>query len=306
VLSDPKKRAGYDARGFAGVEGFTPEDLFGGINFDDLFGGLGFDFGGGGIFDRFFRRRPTGPPRGENVEVDLVVPLTKIASGGPERVRLAHPAPCPECHGSGAASGTSPRVCETCKGTGRKVTSQRQEGIFMQQATTCPTCHGRGTFIDRPCAKCAGSGRSTREEALEVTIPPGIDEGMVLRVPGHGLPASEAGGAPGDLFVRVASAPDARFVRDGADLWRAETIGVTDAVLGTSLRVPTLDRQATVAVPPGTQPDAVLRLRGKGLPRFGGKGNGDLFIRIAVQIPEHPSAEERALYERLRTLGRHS
>jgi molecular chaperone DnaJ len=307
VLSDPKKRADYDARGFAGVAGFTPEDLFGGINFDDLFGGLGFDLGGPSMFERFFRRRrPAGPPRGENVEVELVVPLTKIASGGPEKVRLAHPMPCPECHGSGAAPGTSPRVCEICKGTGRKVTSQRKEGIFLQQATICPSCHGRGSFIDQPCGKCAGSGRSASEEALEVDIPPGIDEGVLLRVPGHGLPASEASGTPGDLFVRVASAPDARFVRDGADLWHAETIDVADAVLGISLRVPSLDKAATVTVPPGTQPDAVLRLRGKGLPRFGGKGRGDLLLRIAVRVPEHPSAEERALYERLRTLTRNS
>ena len=144
VLSDPHKRADYDAGGFAGVGGFTPEDLFGGIDFGDIFGGLGFDLGGEGLFDRFFGRRPSGPPRGANVEVELVIPLERVASGGEETVQIAHPQVCATCLGSGAKPGTAPRRCEACGGTGRQVVSQRHEGLVVQQISSCASCQGRG------------------------------------------------------------------------------------------------------------------------------------------------------------------
>ena len=312
VLSDPKKRAEYDARGFAGVAGFTPEDLFGGIDFEDIFGGTRFDFGdfglgGGGLFDRFFRHRRAGPPRGENIEVALTVPLARVMMGGEEKVRIFRPDTCPSCRGTGAAPGTKPRLCEACKGTGQQTVSRRETGekgsVVIQQITVCPACHGRGSIIDQPCPACAGRGEIERDETLSVTIPVGVEEGMALRIPGRGLPSREAGGLPGDLFVVVHAAPDPRFERAGADLWRSETITVADAVLGAELTVPTLDGPAAVAVPPGTQPETVLRLREKGLPEFGGKGRGDFFLRIRVEVPERLSAEERELYERLRALS---
>ena len=140
------------------------------------------------------------------------------------------------------------------------------------------------------------------EEALTVTIPVGVEEGMALRVPGHGLPSRDPGGTPGDLLVVVRSTPDARFERHGADLWRLAVVQVTDAILGTRLEVPTLDGHATVTVPPGTQPDTVLRLPHKGLPVFESPERGDLYLRVGVHIPEQLSAEERTLYERLRAL----
>jgi molecular chaperone DnaJ len=156
VLADPQKRAAYDAGGVAGVSGFSPEDLFSGIDFEDIFGGPGFDFGGGGLFDRFFRRqrRPAGPPRGQDLEVELEVPLARVATGGEETVHFRHPAVCPACHGSGAQAGTTPRRCDACHGTGQHVSSRRESGITFQQITTCPTCHGRGTIIDTPCSEC--------------------------------------------------------------------------------------------------------------------------------------------------------
>jgi molecular chaperone DnaJ len=141
-----------------------------------------------------------------------------------------------------------------------------------------------------------------KDESLKVSIPPGADEGMALRIPAHGLPSPEPKGAPGDLYVIVTSAPDARFARSGADLWRTEILAVADAVLGTTLKVPTLDGVVEVTVPAGTQPGEVLRLRGKGLPVFGTRGRGDLNLRIEVKISERLSAEERALYEKLRAL----
>ena len=303
VLSDPKKRAEYDAHGFAGVADFSPQDLFAGINFDDIFGGLNFNFGGG-LFDTFFRPRASGPPRGENVELELEVPLERVLRGGEEKLHYQRPVTCPSCNGSGAKPGTAPRKCDSCGGTGRQVKSRQQKGVVLQQITTCPACGGSGTFIEQRCPECNGSGQIVREEALTVKIPAGIAEGTALRVAGHGLPSDRKGGKPGDLFVVVRSAPHAHFVRAGPDLWRTEIVEVADAVLGATPLVPTLDGEpVSVTLAPGTQPDTVLRLRGKGLPEFGGRGRGDLLLRIKVRIPERPSADERSLYQQLRALG---
>jgi molecular chaperone DnaJ len=309
VLSDPKKRAQYDRGGFAGVADFSPEDLFGGIDFGDLFAdtGFGFDFGGGGVFDRLFRQRRPGPARGQDLEVRLVVPLERINSGGDEAVRFTRVVSCPTCSGSGAKPGTKPRNCESCDGSGRRVIRRDQKqdkgNIHFQQITVCPACQGRGSIIDHPCGECHGSGRVEKEESLKVHIPAGLEEATPLRIRKHGMPSDEAGGPPGDLYVVVSSAPDSRFERVGADLWRREILEIADAVLGTRLKVPTLGGEVDVTVPPGTQPDEVLRLRGKGLQQFGGGGHGDLNLRIQVHIPEKPSADERALFEQLRALG---
>ncbi len=309
VLSDPRKRAQYDQRGFAGVADFSAEDLFGGIDFGDLFADLGFgpDLRGAGIFDRLFRHRAAGPARGGDLEVQLTVPLERISSGGDEAVRFTRTVSCPVCGGSGAAPGTRPRDCKTCGGSGRRVITRdekkEQGSLRFQQVTVCPDCGGRGSFIDSPCRDCRGSGQSDKEESLKVHIPAGIEEATALRIKGHGMPSEQPGGAPGDLYVVVSSAPDARFERAGADLWRRETLEIADAVLGTRIQVPTLSGHAEVTVPAGTQPDEVLRLRGKGLPLFSGDGHGDLNLRIQVHIPEHLSAEERALYEQLRALA---
>lgn len=305
VLSDSKKRADYDAGGFAGLTGMRPEDLFGGIDFNDLFGGLGFDFGGG-IFDRFFggRHRASRAQRGDNIEALLRVPLERVVSGGEEQVRVERALQCPACHGTGAKAGTSPRPCATCHGSGREVSSSHEGGIMFQRMTTCPACAGRGSFIDEPCGECHGRGQVERVETLTVRVPVGVEEGMVLRIPGHGLAAPTPDGQPGDLFVMVHTLPDPRFERAGADLWRAQDLALTDAVLGTELAVPTLTGVAKVTVPAGTQPDTVLRMRGKGLPHFGGAAHGDLLLRLRLLVPEKLSGAERQLYEQLRELRR--
>ncbi len=306
VLSDPKKRAQYDARGFGGVAGFSPEDLFGGINFGDIFGGLGFDFGagfGGGFFDRFFGRQ-RARPQGGNIEVELVIPLERVLTGGEEKVRFTRLELCPSCHGSRAKPGTKSQPCKSCGGTGNNIKSWKEKGTTFQQITSCKACRGSGIVIQEPCPNCGGKGEVEREETLTVNIPPGMEEGMALRMPGHGHKSSEAGEPPGDLYVVVRTAPDSRFERRGAHLWHTETIPVVDAVLGTSLEIPTLDGPVTVSIPAGTQPGAVLRLRGKGLPEFGTKKRGDLYLRVLAQVPEKLSSEERKLYERLRTIGK--
>lgn len=306
VLSDPKKRADYDARGFAGVTGFTTEDLFGGIDFEDIFGGLHFDFGGGSPFETLFHHRRAGPPRGDNIEVDLPVSLKRVAMGGEERLRLSRPAACPACRGTGEKGGATPASCKACGGTGRLTRTQREdkEHVLIQQITTCPSCHGRGIVIEHPCPTCHGSGKTQEEESLAMKIPVGVEEAMALRIPGKGMPSPAPGGVAGDLFAVIRTRPDPHFERTGIHLVREETIPVTDAVLGTTLTVATLEGTVSMTVPPGTQPGSVLRLQGKGLPVLGGGQRGDIYLHIGVRIPEHLTREERELYERLRGMGR--
>ncbi|WP_279426335.1 J domain-containing protein [Anaeromyxobacter terrae] len=307
VLSDPRKRADYDARGFAGVAGFSPEDLVSGLDFGDLFGDLGFGFDrGSSLFERLFGRGArgrAGPRPGEDLQVELTVSLDRVSQGGKETLRLSRPVACPACHGTRAKAGTSPRACASCGGTGQRVASRDQAGVHFRQITTCPTCAGSGKVIDEPCPECGGRGEVTRAEALEITVPPGVEEGTALRLAGRGLPGAEPGAPPGDLYAVVRLAHDPRFERDGADLWRTETIPVPEAVLGTRIDVPTLEGTVELVIPAGTQPGAVLRLRGKGLPRLGGGRRGDLDVRIQVRVPEAATADERALYEQLRRLG---
>ena len=174
--------------------------------------------------------------------------------------------------------------------------------MTIQQITTCSSCRGRGELIEQPCPECNGYREVEREETLTVNIPAGVEEGMALRVPGHGLPSPSAAGAAGDLFVVVQTVPDPRFERDGAHLWHREELSVADAVLGTSLDVLTLNGPVKVTVPPGTQPNSILRLKGKGLPEFASKRRGDFLLRMEVRVPERLGAEERKLWERLRTI----
>jgi molecular chaperone DnaJ len=300
VLSDAKKRREYDAGGFSAA---STEDLLGGVDFDELLRGAGFDLGhfdfGGGLFDRFFGRRSQGPPRGRDIDVELVIPLSLVASGGEETLQVQRPGPCKTCGGSGASPGSSPRPCPTCHGSGQEVKSRQEAGVTIQHVSICTACHGRGRIIDQPCTACAGSGRSDELERLTVRIPVGVEEGMVLRVPGHGMPAPAQGGLPGDLRVTVYSGPDQRFERAGADLWRSETLSIPQAVLGTQRQVPTLDGSADVRIPAGSQPGSVLRLRAKGLPHFGAGGHGDLLLRLQLEVPQTLDAEERKLYQRL-------
>lgn len=299
VLSDPKKRTEYDAGGYASVQGYSPEDIFRGIDFESLFP----DFGFGDFFDRYFGRRPRGPAHGHDIEMEAVVPLETIAAGGEHAVHYRRLVQCDACAGTRAQAGTQqPRTCPACKGRGQKTVSRRDQGIFLQQSTPCPDCRGAGVIIDHPCAACAGAGEKEQEESLVVKIPAGADEGLLLRVEGKGYASASPAGVPGDLLIVVRSAPDRRFQRDGADLWRMQEIDVVDAVLGVELAVPTLDGSLALKVPAGTQPDAALRLRGKGLPRFGRSGRGDLYVRVSVKTPERLTREERKLWEQLKAL----
>jgi molecular chaperone DnaJ len=300
VLSDPRKRAEYDARGFAGVAGFTPEDLFAGIDFGDLFGPMGFG-PGGGLFERLFHPHARrGRTRGGDIEVGLTIPLSTVLTGGQETVVIPRPGPCKACSGTGARSGTQPLKCEACGGSGQQASTSRRGNVLFQQITTCPSCAGRGTTIENPCPQCGGTGEVIRRDRVKVQVPAGIDEGTALRIPGHGMPSREPRGEPGDAFVVVETLVDPRFVRRGPDLFHAEVIDVVDAVLGTTLQIPTLDGDVPVRVDPGTQAGTTLRVAGEGLPRVGGGRRGDMYVTLAVRIPEHVSQAERQLWEQLR------
>jgi molecular chaperone DnaJ len=308
VLSDPQKRSMYDAGGPGGVSQFSDEELFRNVDFGDLFGGFGYDFGGtgGSIFDRFFRQPQQRQAHGVDLRVRMAVSLERIFQGGSELLHFSRRVSCPACHGHGTRSGKPPERCQSCQGSGHQVISSEQSSdkgnIQFQRVVPCPACHGRGVLIGDPCVQCSGAGQVEKEESLKVTIPVGIEDGSVMRVPGHGLPAEAAGMPPGDLYVEVYTLTDHRFQRHGADLWRTERLGVADAVLGVKLRVPTMDGEADVIIPPGMQPDEMLRLRGKGLPRYRGGGRGDLILRIEVLIPERLSEEERDHYQQLAAL----
>ena len=301
VLSDPKKRAEYNARGFPCVVDFSHEDLYSGTNFDDIFSGL--DFGANGLFDSFFHRRHTGREKGDNIEIEFVIPLSRVATGGPEEIRIERPVTCPACRGTGCEGGAQPETCPACKGAGRLITHRNQESVQIQHISVCPTCHGRGSSIMHPCRACHGSGEAKSEETLTVEIPKGVEEGMALRIPEKGMPGHTPECVAGDLYVVVHTRPDPRFERRGSDLVRQETISLLDAVFGKTLEVPTLENSVSVTIPPGTQPYSMLRVRGKGLPEFGSDRGGDLYLRIAVHIPEKLTIEERKLYENLRALG---
>lgn len=306
VLSDPDKRRMYDAGGIGGVAHFSDEELFRNVDFDfgDLFGGFGYDFGtgGGSIFDRFFRQPQQHQTHGIDLRVRMAVGLDRIFSGGGEMLRFARPVSCPDCHGYGTRDGKPPKTCSACGGSGRRVVTNRKGNMQFQQVLTCPVCHGSGALISEVCSRCHGAGQVEKEEGLKINIPAGIEDGSVLRVAGHGLPAEQSGMPPGDLYVEVYARSDHRFQRHGADLWRTERLTVPDAVLGTRLRVPTLDGAVDVTIPPGMQPDEMLRLRGKGLPRYRHPGRGDLILRMEIVIPEKLSDEEREYYRKLAAL----
>jgi len=302
VLSDPARRARYDAGDLAGLAGATPEDLWGGIDFADIFGAGAPGFGGG-LFEQLFGHPASaGPPRGADIEVPLTIPLREVLTGGRQAITITRPGPCPPCAGRGARPGTAPRTCPDCAGTGQRATSSQRGTLMVRQVTGCQTCLGRGSIIDQPCPGCHGTGQTTVQDTVTVRITPGIAEGAALRLARRGMPSAAAGGQPGDAYVVIRTQADPAFTRRGADLWRDLHIQVPDAVLGTTATVPALDGPARVVIPPGVQSGTILRLSGTGLPRYRGHGRGDLNVSITVDIPARLGPRQRQLYEQLRGL----
>ena len=306
VLSDAEKRSRYDRGGFAGLDGMSAEDIFGGINFGDIFGSRGGGLGGS-IFNDIFgfgRGRRRGPAPGSNVEVEITVSLKRILTGGEETVVYNRLEACPSCEGSRAKAGTEPKKCAECDGAGQKVYTTHQQGMTFQQVAGCPACRGQGFIIEELCPDCDGRGSVERETKIEINVPPGIEEGVALRVPGHGNLSPDQGAPPGDLIVVIHTEKDKRFERKGEHLYRNVKIQISDAVFGTKIDVPILVGEVEVKIPAGTQPGTVMRLGNEGLPGFRSGRRGDIYLNIQVEIPKKPSKAEKKIFEELRDLGK--
>ena len=302
VLSDDEKRSQYDQLGHAGFDQrYTSEDIFRGADFDSIFRDMG--FGSGGLTDVFsvffgdrgFRERES---RGRDLGYELEITLEEAANGAEKEIRIERTEKCDVCGGSGAAPGTSPRICPRCNGSGRvQATTRNAFGTFVR-VVSCPTCGGKGRIIEKTCPKCRGSGLIQRERQITVKIPPGIDEGNQLRLSGQGEMASGAE-YPSDLYVIIHIAPHRFFKRDGDDLLYNLTVGFPQLALGAEVSVPTLEGNTVMKIPSGTQPGEMIRLRGKGMPRFRGYGRGDLLVRVRIAVPEKLTDQQRALLEQL-------
>ena len=294
VLADSDKRARYDKFGHAGVAGagspgFDPATF---RDFNDIFGNLGDIFGFGDIFGSGRQRR--GPRRGADLRYDLPIALEDAAAGTEATLQVPREEPCDHCAGSGAAGGSSPETCPQCHGRGQV---RYQQG-FLTVARPCGACRGAGTVIRNPCIACRGNGRVSRERKLKVKVPAGIDTGQQLRLQGEGEHGPH-GGEPGDLYVVIHVQDHPVFRREGSDLLCAIPVSYPTLVLGGTITVPTLNGDETLHVPKGTQGDARLRLRGKGLPHVAGRGRGDLYIDVKVAVPTSVSQEQKALIEDL-------
>jgi molecular chaperone DnaJ len=288
VLSDAEKRRDYDRFGHAGGSPFGPGGAGFGIDeiFETFFGGMGRGAGG---------RRPT---RGADLRYDLELTFEEAVFGVTRELEVPRTVPCARCGGDGAEPGSSPQRCPQCNGAGevRRV----QQSIFGQfvNVTVCDRCRGRGEVIAQPCKECAGRGAVQSLRKLSVPIPAGVDDGQQIHLPGEGELGGRSG-PPGDLYVVISVAPHAFFKRQDANVVYDLTLNVAQAALGAEIEVPTVDGQEKLRVPAGTQSGAVLRLRGKGVPRLRGAGRGDQLVRVRVAIPQELTDEQRQLFERL-------
>ena len=297
ILSDEEKRKKYDQYGHAA---FDPNAGFGAGGFDgfDGFGGFG---GFGDIFSDIFggfggstRSNPNAPRRGESVRATVNISFEEAAFGCKKEVTVAKVEACTDCKGTGCAPGTTPEICPDCKGTGSVTVNQRTPFGMMQSSTQCSKCRGTGKIIHQPCKTCRGMGAVRRQHKVEVNIPAGIDDGQTISKPGGGN-AGTNGGPAGDLLVSVIVRPHARFERDGTSVLLDQEISYAQAVLGAEVEVPTLDGKVKLTIPEGTQPGAVFRLRGKGIPYLRGSGRGDQFVTVSIKVPKNLTGSQKEL-----------
>ncbi|MBL8629760.1 MAG: molecular chaperone DnaJ [Rhodospirillaceae bacterium] len=288
VLKDEQKRAAYDRYGHAAF------DQNGGG------GGGGFGFGGfGDIFEEMFgdmmggRRGRGGPSRGQDLRYNMEITLEEAYYGKKAKITVPSSVACEPCKGTGGKDGAAPKTCSTCRGAG-KVRSQ--QGFFTIERT-CPSCQGAGQVISDPCPSCRGSGRTRKEKSLEVTIPPGVEEGTRIRLASEGE-AGMAGAPPGDLYIFLSIAPHRMFQRDGANLFMRLPIGMTTAALGGEVEVPCIDGTKTkVSIPKGCQHGHRFRLKGKGMTVLRSTARGDYFLEAAVEVPVNLTDKQKKLLQ---------
>jgi molecular chaperone DnaJ len=299
VLSDDEKRKQYDSFGREGVyQRYSQEDIFRGANFGEFFRGMGFGFDD--IFSQFFGGGGGGrPSRGEDLTYHLQLNLEDLVADSTKEIEIPRTEMCATCEGSGAKPGTSPRTCEVCGGTGQVQKVQSAGFARLVRVTTCDRCRGRGYIIDSPCVDCKGRGTVERRRKISLVIPGGLDDGHTLRLRGEG-DAGENGAPPGDLYIVVNVRPHKSFVREGSDIYFTTKINAIQAMLGTEVKVPTLYGDAVLQIPAGTQPGERFTIKDRGLPRVGGRGRGNQYVIVNVEVPRHLSSSQKAL---LRQLG---
>lgn len=302
VLSDPEKRKRYDQFGHAGVNGQGGGGFGGGMSMDDIFSNFGDIFGSafGGAFGGFGGQSSGGRRvnKGSNLRIKVSLTLEDIAKGTHKKIKVTKYVPCDTCNGTGAKNSSSFHTCSTCNGQGQV---RRVTNTFlgqMQTTTTCPTCGGEGRTISEKCTVCHGDGILKGEEIVDINIPAGVTEGMVMTMSGKGNAAAR-GGIPGDLLIQVDEIPHPELQRDGINLLYEHYISLPEAALGTTIEIPTVDGKAKVKIEAGTQGGKVLRLRGKGLPEVNGYNKGDLLVNVNVWTPRTLTSDEKKILEKL-------
>lgn len=294
VLSDADKKARYDQFGHAGVDpnfgaGAGGGSPFGqGIDLDDIFSSFFGGFGG---------RRSSNvnaPQRGSDIEAELYISFDESAKGCKKEVKYNCISTCDECHGTGAQPGTQAKTCSACGGSGKVTINQRTPFGVVQTQRGCDACHGKGKIIDTPCKKCGGSGRKRKSKTVDITIPAGIKDGQILNVSGRGN-AGYNNGPAGDLHVYVHVRPHPVFERRGDDVWCDMPLTFAQAALGAEVTVPTLDGKVSYTVHEGTQPNDVFKLKGKGFAHLGGRGRGDQFVRVTIEVPKNLSSKQKEI-----------
>ena len=298
VLMDDRKRAIYDKYGEEGLkgrvfseEGFTWNDFTHFSDIWDLFGGFG-------DFFRDFFSEPRRVKRGRDLSARVEIDLKDVLTGTKREVKVKTYETCPVCNGTGAAPGSEIKTCPDCGGTGQRRVV-KQHGFFQfVSVTPCPTCHGTGKIVEKKCPECGGTGRVLKDKTLVVQIPPGIDDGDILRIRGKGE-VPEGGGIPGDLYVYVYVKMPEGMRREGKNLHTVLRIPYPTAVLGGEVKVDTLDGEERIKISPGTESGTEIRLRGKGLPPFGGGTRGDLILRVEIEVPKKLSKRAKELIREL-------
>jgi molecular chaperone DnaJ len=304
VLRDPNKRSRYDQFGHAGIGGAAGTNGFS-MSMDDIFSQFGDIFGDafGGAFGGFSgfggtRQRRRRVNKGSNLRVKVKLTLEEIAIGVEKKIKVNKYVPCNSCSGSGSKEGSSYATCSACHGTGQVTRVTNTFLGQMQTSSTCPSCGGEGQTIVNKCPACAGDGIVRGDEIISINIPAGVEDGMQLSLSGKGN-AGARNGVPGDLIILVEEIPHKHFDRDGVNLLHDAYISFSQAALGETIEVPTIEGKARIKITPGTQGGKVLRLKGKGLPSINAYGTGDLLININVWTPKNLTKEERKILEQL-------
>jgi molecular chaperone DnaJ len=315
ILKDPKKRQQYDQFGHAAFEqgggygGGGGFGGFGGFDISDALRSFMNDFGGDSVFSDLFggrgssrgKRGGAGGIPGNDLQVRLPLTLEEIASGTQKTLKVRRKDQCKACNGTGSKSGKR-STCPKCNGSGR--VRQVVTSFFGQviQESVCPTCHGEGQVVADPCSACGGTGLESTETTVTVDIPAGVSEGNYINVPGKG-DAGRNGGAAGDLIVLIQEKKHDFFQRHGIDIICDLDITFSDAALGTSKMIPTIDGKVSLKIPSGTQSEKIFRLKGKGLPSLHGRETGDQLVRVHIKTPEKLSKEAKQLLEKLAEIG---